>query len=280
MKISFIGAGDLGSQTAFLTTHQAVATEVVLLDIQASMAQGRALDIGHSLGAQTKIKIMGTDNYLHTASSDIVVVTAGKALVQGNYDRNLLWETNKKIVATCVQQALHYSPNAIFVIVTNPVYKLCTWLHKQQWINPNKLIGFGSSLDTLRYAYYARNPNVIAIGDHDADVIAVGATTELNAQVGQGAKQVIDLLGGHSTVFAPGIQLTQLISELTKSTPSYTVVGKLAEGEFGLQDVVVGLPCWVNNTGIIRSDISHISLTSAEQQNLQNSAAEIKLSVV
>lgn len=276
-KITFIGAGDLGSQAAFLTVQQKIAREIVLLDIDAGTAQGRAMDMEQSLGADSSIKIIGTSDYAHAVGTDIFIVTAGKALPStGGYDRQALLKDNVQILNSVFTSAYAQAPDAIFIIVTNPVYTLTTWIAQNFPVVKNKLIGFGSSLDSLRYQHYSKNPTALVVGNHGDDMVLVGDEDTVTLdQVTRAAAHIIELLGNHSTVYAPAAQITKLITAIANDTQEVIPVGKLAAGEWGINDVVIGMPCVIGREGIISAEIDNIQLTEAEKVQLQQSAENI-----
>lgn len=276
-KITFIGAGDLGSQSAFLTVQQRLAREVVLVDIDADAAQGRAVDMQQSLGADTTIKIIGTSEYADSTGTDIFIITAGKALPStGGYDRQALLKDNVQILKSVFTSAYAQAPEAIFIIVTNPVYTLTTWIAQNFPVARNKLIGFGSSLDSLRYQHYSQNSNALVIGNHGDDMVLVGdETPQTQDQVTHAAAHIIQLLGNHSTVYAPAAQITRLVNAIANDTQELIPVGKFTTGEWGINDVVLGMPCLIGRDGIISTQTENIELTSAEQVQLQASATNI-----
>lgn len=281
-KISFIGAGDVGSQVAFLVAHKRLAQSYALLDIRAEVAQGRALDILHSLGAEgNDVEITGSYDYADTKGSDVVIITAGVAGASipkdQNYSRDQLLETNLKIFSDIFPQLQEHVPDAVVIIVTNPVDVLTTWVHRNTRFVEQKIIGFGNILDTLRYQYYSGMKNALVVGEHgDSMVLLENHNERVKHDVVFSAKNIVRLLGNRSTMFAPAVAMVRLISAIVHDEKTVLPVGVMTHGEFGCSGVAIGLPCIIGKNGIERISLNNVDLSEVHRQQLHAVAQKIE----
>ncbi len=281
-KISFIGAGDVGSQVAFLAAHKGLARSLALLDIRAEVAQGRALDILHSLGSEGRdIEITGSYDYADTKDSDIVIVTAGVAGASipkdQHYSRDQLLETNLKIFSDIFPLLHEHAPEAVVVIVTNPVDILTTWVHRNTHFAEQKIIGFGNILDTLRFQYYSGTTDALVVGEHGDSMMLLGGHDErVEHEVVFSAKNIVRLLGNRSTMFAPAVAIVRLISAIVHDEKTVLPVGVMTHGEFGCSDVAIGLPCVIGKNGIERTSLDDVNLSEVHIQQLHAVAQKIE----
>lgn len=278
-KITFVGSGDIGAQSAFLTAQKRIAKEIVLVDIVKDLAMGRAIDIAHSLGADGKNhKVVGTDDYQFTDSSDVIVVSAGKAIpASGEYSRDELLQSNINIFRAIFDQLSKYNnKDAVVIIITNPVDVLTTWVHRNTEFSEHKIIGFGNMLDSLRYQHYSGLPNALVLGEHgDGMVLHKNDSAEVANEVIYGAKQVIQLLKNRSTMFAPSFCIAELVEAIALDAQKTLPVSVLTHGEYGHDKVCIGMPAVVGRKGIIEPKISELELSATELDKIKLTAEKI-----
>lgn len=271
-KVTFVGSGDIGAQSAFLTAQKKIAKEIVLIDIVKDLAMGRALDIGHSLGADgKKFKVEGTDDYQFTAGSDVVVVSAGRAIpASGEYSRDELLQSNINIFRGIFEQLSKYNDkNTIVIVITNPVDVLTTWVHRNTEFEESRIIGFGNMLDSLRYQYYSSNPSALVLGEHgDGMVLHENESVDVANEVIYGAKQIIQLLKNRSTMFAPSLCIANLVEAIATDVKKALPVSVLTHGEYGQDKVSIGMPAVIGRKGIEETKMPKLSEVELEKVKL------------
>lgn len=299
-KVTVIGAGFVGSTVAQYVAEKDLA-DVVLIDIPdlESVAQGKALDLrqaapinGHSRA------LTGTSDYANSKGSDIVVITAGIARKPG-MSRDDLVKTNANIVRTVSEKAVKQSPDAIFIVVTNPldVMTYLTWQTTK--LDPKRVIGMAGVLDSARFqAFIAMELNVavedvraMVLGGHGdlmvplprhssvngipiTDLISDDRIEALSKRTRNGGAEIVELLKSGSAYYAPGASVSQMVESILKDKNRLLPCAVYAQGQYGLKDVFVGLPAILNRQGL--KEIVEIKLTADEQAALKKSADSIK----
>ena len=299
-KVSIIGAGFTGATTAFLIATKELA-DVVLLDIAQleNPTKGKALDIFEAMPVlESDVNVIGTANYEDTANSDVVIITAGIARKPG-MSRDDLVSTNSGIVKSVTEQVVKYSPNCILVILSNPVDAMTTVAYKVSGFPKHRVIGQAGVLDTARFnTFVAQALNVsvkevhgFVIGVHGDDMVPlvrysnVGGVpldklmdkAEIDAIVKRtatGGGEITNLLGTGSAYYAPAASLYQMTEAIIKDKHRLLPSIAYLEGEFGFEDLFLGVPTVLGANGIEK--IIELDLLPEEKEALERSAASVR----
>jgi malate dehydrogenase len=297
-KITVVGAGFVGATVAQHVAEEDIA-DVVVVDIIEGMPQGKSLDLmqaaplfGHDR------KLFGTNDYADTKGSDIVVITAGIARKPG-MSRDDLLKTNASIVQNCVRETQKHSPNAIFIVVTNPldVMTYLTW--KTSKLAAKKVIGMAGVLDSARFQTFigmelkmsVRDIRAMVLGGHGDLMVPLPRYSTVNGvpitellpadkidalckRTAKGGAEIVELLKSGSAWYAPGASVAQMVGAILRDENRLLPCCVLAEGQYGLKDVYVGLPAVLNREGVSR--VVELKLTKEEQAALKKSADSIK----
>jgi malate dehydrogenase len=300
MKVTVVGAGAVGASCAEYIAIKDFASEVVILDIKEGFAEGKAMDLMQTAslnGFDTKIT-GSTNDYSKTADSDICVITSGIPRKPG-MTREELIGINAGIVKTVSSNLIEQSPNTIIIVVSNPMDTMTYLVHKTTGISKNKIIGLGGALDSARFKYRLAEALGAPISDVDGMVIgghsdkgmvplidkavrnSVKVSEFLSAermdQVVQDTKvggATLTGLLGTSAWYAPGAAVSAMVQAIACDTKKIFPCSALLEGEFGLSDLSIGVPCVLGANGIEK--IVEISLTDAEKTKLAESATGVK----
>ena len=299
MKISVIGAGNVGATCADVCARKELAQEVVLLDIKENFAEGKALDIWQTAPIDLyDSRLRGsTNDYSATANSDVVVITSGLPRKPG-MSRDDLIETNAKIVKSVTEQVVAHSPEAVIIVVSNPldVMTYCAYLTAK--VDPSKVFGMAGILDTARYrAFLATELNVspkdiqaVLMGGHGDTMVPLPRYTtvggipvtelieadKLNAIIERtkgGGGEIVKLLGT-SAWYAPGAAAAQMVEAVVRDQKRVFPVCAWLQGEYGLKDIYLGVPVVLGRKGIER--IIELDLNESEKQLLDTSAVAVK----
>lgn len=301
-KVSIIGAGNVGATAAHCIAMKNLA-DVVLVDVVEGLPQGKALDMMHMRSVENfDVSITGTSRYEETLDSDIVVITAGIARKPGMTREDLL-DVNARITASVLDEALAYSPNAIYICVTNPLDIMTSLAYRRSGIQPHRLMGMGGVLDSSRFSFAICEklgcmPNEVrawALGAHGEGMICwprhttVGGTplTELMsddeiAQVVErtvkGGAEVVAHLKTGSAYYAPGASIAQMVEAILKDTKEVMSVCAYLNGEYGIEDLYMSVPARLGKTGV--EEIVEFDVNADELQALRVSADSIRRSLV
>lgn len=300
-KVAIIGAGKVGSTLAQQVTQQNIA-DVVLLDIVEGLPQGIALDLTQARGIIGQhYHVVGTNDYVDTAGSDIVVITAGVPRRPGMSRTDLL-ETNAKIVREAAKGAIAHSPDAILIIVTNPLDVMTHLAWQVTQLPTQRVMGMAGVLDSARFqAFIAMelgttpdNVNTMVLGGHGDSMVplirycTVGGVplTELLSQdkIGelvtrtrQGGAEIVKLMQTGSAYFAPAAATCLMVNAILSNQSRLLTACTYLQGEYGLNDIFMGVPCRLGRTGV--ESVTTLDLTEAETTALHHSAEEIRASV-
>jgi malate dehydrogenase len=298
-KITVVGAGNVGATCANVCAHKELATEVVLLDIKEGVAEGKSLDMWQTAAVNMyNTKTVGsTNDYTKTANSDVVVITSGLPRKPG-MSRDDLIATNAGIVKSVTENVIKHSPDAIIIVVSNPldVMTYCAYLTAQK--ASNKVMGMAGILDTARYkAFLADETGVsvkdiqaLLLGGHGDTMVPLPRFTnvggvpvtdlvseeKLNAIVERtkkGGGELVNLMGT-SAWYAPGAAAAQMVEAIVRDQKRVFPVCAWLTGEFGLNDVYLGVPCVLGKGGIEK--IIELKLTDDEQALLEDSAVAVR----
>ncbi len=297
-KVTVVGAGNVGATTAQRIFDKGYA-DVVLVDIVEGLPQGKALDMleaGPVIGSDAYI--VGTNSYEETANSDIVVITSGVARRPG-MSRDDLLLTNMKIVTGVVEQAVKYSPNAILLVVTNPLDAMAQRAFQVSGFPKNRVVGMAGILDTARFrTFIARELNVsvesvsaYVLGGHgDTMVPVVGTTTvggvpvaklipkarldQIVQRTRDGGAEIVNLLKTGSAYYAPSAAVAQMVEAILFDKKQVLPCTAYLEGEYGINGIYVGVPVKLGARGV--EEVIQFDLTPEESAALKKSANAVR----
>jgi malate dehydrogenase len=299
-KISVVGAGFTGATTAFMLAQKELG-DIVLVDIPQAEnpTKGKALDMLEASPVQGfDVNITGTSSYEDTANSDVVIITAGIARKPG-MSRDDLVNTNAKVMRIVTEQIVKYSPESIIIVLTNPVDAMTYEVYRTSGFPKHRVIGQSGVLDTARFrTFVARELNIsvedisgFVLGGHGDDMVplvrysyAGGIPLEklipkdrldaIVARARTGGGEIVNLLGNGSAYYAPAASLVQMAEAILKDKKRILPAIAYLEGEFGYQDIYLGVPVVLGGSGIER--IIELELTEAEKVALDRSAESVK----
>lgn len=299
-KVTVVGAGNVGATCANVLAVNEVANEIVLIDIKEGLAEGKAMDIMQTaqlMGFDSVVKGV-TNDYSQTAGSDVVVITSGLPRKPG-MTREELIGVNAGIVKSVAQNILKYSPEAILVIVSNPMDPMAYLSLKTLGLPRNRVIGMGGALDSSRFKYFlsqaigcnANEVEGLVIGGHgDTTMIPlIRLATYKGIPVSQflsaekldevakstmvGGATLTGLLGT-SAWMAPGAATSYLVESIIKDQKKMIVCAAYLEGEYGMKDITIGVPVIIGKEGIER--IVELDLNADEKAKLAASEEAVR----
>ena len=299
MKVTVVGAGNVGATCANVLAHNEVANEIVLLDLKEGFAEGKALDIWETspINLYDSRTVGSTNDYSKTAGSEVVVITSGLPRKPG-MSRDDLIATNAGIVKQVTENIVKYSPDAKIVIVSNPldVMTYCAYLTAK--VDSSKVFGMAGVLDTARYrSFLAMELNVspkdiqaVLMGGHGDTMVplprytTVGGipVTELigNEKLNEiiertkfGGGEIVKLLGT-SAWYAPGAAAAQMVEAIVRDQKRVFPVCAWLQGEYGMNDIYLGVPVILGKNGIEK--IIELDLNNEEKALLEESAVAVK----
>ena len=300
MKVTVIGAGNVGASCAEYISQNEIASKVVILDIKEGFAEGKALDLyqtATTLGFNTSIKGV-TNDYSETSGSDVVVITSGVPRKPG-MTREELIGINAGIVQKVSENVLKYSPEAIIVVVSNPMDTMTYLALKATGLPKNRIIGMGGALDSSRFKTYlslalnkpANDIQGMVIGGHgDATMIPLYRLATYNGiPVSQFLKEkviqkvVADTMVGGATLtkllgtsawYAPGASVAYLVDSILNDYKKIIPCSVFLDGEYNLGDICIGVPCIIGANGV--ESIIDIELNQSEENLLSQSANKVR----
>lgn len=299
MKVTVVGAGNVGATCADVLAHREIANEIVLLDIKEGFAEGKALDIWQTspINLYDSRTVGSTNDYSKTADSDVVVITSGLPRKPG-MSRDDLIATNAGIVKTVTENVIKYSPNAVIIVVSNPldVMTYCAYLNAKT--DPKKVFGMAGILDTARYrAFLAEELNVspkdiqaVLMGGHGDTMVPLPRYTTVGGipvteMIGEeklneiiertkfGGGEIVKLLGT-SAWYAPGAAAAQMVEAIVRDQRRVFPVCAWLQGEYGMNDIYLGVPVILGKNGIEK--IIELDLNADERKLLEESAVAVK----
>ena len=299
MKITVIGAGNVGATAAQMLANKELANDIVLLDINEGVAKGKALDMYQTmpiLGSDSRIH--GTSNYADTADSSIVIITAGLARKPGMTRDDLLVKNNE-IVSACAKQAFDVSPNAFFIVVSNPLDVMTYVTLKVTGLPRERVLGQAGVLDTARYRAFIsmetgvsmRDIQCQLLGGHGdtmvplprftsvggipvTDFIGAERLNEIVERAKGGGGEIVKLLQTGSAYYAPGTAAVEMAEAIIKDQKRILPCTVMLEGEYGHNDVCVGIPVVIGKNGMER--LVELNLTADEKALFDESANHVK----
>ena len=300
MKVSVVGAGAVGASCAEYIAIKNFASEVVLVDIKEGYAEGKAMDLMQTAslnGFDTKI-VGSTNDYSKTADTDVAVITSGIPRKPG-MTREEVIGINAGIVKTVSKNLLAHSPNVIIIVVSNPMDTMAYLTHQAIGLPKNRIIGMGGALDSARFKYRLSEALECPASDVDGMVIGGHSDTGMVPLIGRAVRnsilvseflssdrmnQVVEdtkvggatltKLLGTSAWYAPGAAVSEMVRAIAQDAQKMFPCSALLEGEYGLNDISIGVPCIIGKNGIEK--IVEIELSDAEKEKLTESAVGVR----
>jgi len=300
MKVTVVGAGAVGASCAEYIAIKDFASEVVIVDIKEGFAEGKAMDLMQCAslnGFDTQIT-GSTSDYSKTAGSDVAVITSGIPRKPG-MTREELIGINAGIVKDVCSNILKHSPDAIIIVVSNPMDTMAYLAHKVTGLSRNRVIGMGGALDSARFKY--RLAEALECPQSDVDAMVIGGHSDVGMvplieKAARNSVKVSEFLSsermqevveatkvggatltgllGTSAWYAPGAAVSALVQAIAQDSQKMFPCSAILDGEYGLNDISIGVPCVLGKNGIER--IVEVSLSDAEKSKLEESAAGVK----
>lgn len=301
-KITVVGAGNVGATTVRRLAEKHLCNEIVLLDIIEGIPQGKALDIWESAPVELfDTKIIGTTNYADTSNSELVIITAGLPRKPG-MSRDDLLAANTKIVKEVTKNIADNSPQAILIVVSNPLDVMSYVALKESGFEKNRVIGMAGILDSARFRLFiAETLNVsvndvsaMVLGGHgDSMVPLIKYTTvsgiplvellpedkiiRLIERTRKGGAEIVNHLKTGSAYYAPSSAAVEMVDSIIKNRNRILPCSVWLEGEYGLNNVFCGVPVKLGKNGVEK--IIQLNLSSKELDSLKNSAEDVKRNI-
>ena len=297
-KVTIIGAGQTGATTAHWLAERELA-DLVLVDVIEGMPQGKALDLAQAMPViGSDVMVTGTNDYAGTAGSDIVVVTAGLARKPG-MSRDDLLAANTKIVRDAVEACLKNSPDAIFVILTNPLDAMSYLAMKVGGLPRERVVGQAGILDSARMRSFVaaelnvsvQNVHCYVLGGHGDDMVPLTRHSNVAGvplvdmlsperlaaivdRTRKGGGEIVGLLKTGSAYYAPAVALTQMVEAILRDRHLVVPASAYLEGEYGLKGIFFGVPVQLGRKGLEK--IIKYDLDSVEKDALAISASHVR----
>lgn len=298
-KVTVVGAGKYGSTTAQRLAEADLVDEVVLTDVIEGLPQGLALDMNQSRPlTRHRTPVLGTNDYEDTAGSDVVVITAGRPRTPGMSRLDLI-EVNAKIVGSVTAQVVKHSPEAILIVVTNPLDHMTTLAADVSGLPRHKVMGQAGMLDSARFAYFISEETgtpiseveALALGSHGdtmvpvpsqcrvsgrplTEVLDLATIDRLVERTREGGAEIVRLLGTGSAYYAPSAAAAAMVAAIIGDTGKVLPVCAWVEGEYGIRDVYLGVPARLGARGV--QEIVELDLSPSERRGLEEAAASVK----
>jgi malate dehydrogenase len=297
-RVTVVGSGNVGSALAQRLAEKNIA-DVVLLDVVEGRPQGLALDLMQARGIERHDRqIIGTNDYADTANSDVVVITAGLPRKPG-MSRDDLMLINGKIVLEVTKQAIVHSPNTIFIVVTNPLDQMTHITWKASGLPVHRVMGMAGVLDSARFQTFVAMELGVSTSDISATVLGshgdlmvplpryttvngipitelmdAGTIERLIDRTRKGGAEIVDLMKTASAFYAPASSTCVMVESILLNKCRILPVTTYLQGQYGLRDVFVGVPCRLGCQGI--ESVLELDLTDAEQLALHQSAEAVR----
>jgi malate dehydrogenase len=297
-KITVVGAGNVGATTAQRLVEKELC-DVVLVDIVEGVPQGKALDLAEAAPVEKHdAHLIGANDYEDSAGSDIVIITAGIPRKPG-MSRDDLIGTNANIVKSVTREVAARSPEAILIIVSNPLDAMCHVAYEASGFPKNRVMGMAGVLDSARFRAFismelnvsVENTHAFVLGGHGdtmvplprySTVAGIPITELMSAEriealvdrTRNGGAEIVSLLKTGSAYYAPASSAVEMAASILKDKKKILPCAALLQGEYGYQDLFIGVPVKLGTSGI--EEIIEIKLTEEEQAALDRSAAAVE----
>ncbi len=297
-KITIIGGGNVGATTAQLCAYKELG-DIVLIDRIEGLSQGKCLDILESAPLERfDSTIMGSNDYADAANSDVVVITAGRPRTPGMTRADLI-HINYEIVKSVTEQIMAVSPNAFFIITTNPLDTMCYVAKKVGGLKRERIVGMSGVLDSARMRTFIalelkvapEDVQAMVLGSHGEDMVplprcstvsGIPITTLLTAEqierINQrtidGGKEIVSLLKSGSAYYAPASSIVHMVESVIKNKERVVPCSVYLEGEYGIEGTFTGVPAKLGEKGM--EGVIEFPLTDEEHKALVRSANRVK----
>lgn len=296
-KVTIVGAGNVGATAAHIIAQEDIA-DVVLIDVAEGLPQGKALDLMHLRSIEGfEAIVVGNNEYAPAADSDIVVITAGIARKPGMTREDLL-DTNAKIMASVIDEALKVAPDAIYICVTNPLDVMTYLAYQKSGLPTNRLMGMGGVLDSARLSFAVceklgcspREVEAWALGAHGEGMVCwprfttvsgipiteLMSSDEIEAvceRTVKGGAEVVAHLKTGSAYYAPGASIARMVEAILTDSQEVMSVCAYIDGQYGIKDLYMNIPTRLGKNGV--EEIVEFDITHEERAALQASAASV-----
>ena len=298
-KVTVVGAGKYGSTTAQRLAEMDLVDEVVLTDIVEGLPQGLALDMNQSAPIQGfTTRVVGSNDYGPTAGSDVVVITAGKPRLPGMSRMDLL-DDNAKIIGDVMDGVVGTSPDAVLIVVTNPLDEMTALTHLLSGLPHEKVMGQAGMLDTARFRWFVSEElgvphgevEAITLGSHGDTMVPVPsqvrvqgkplddvadpeAIERLVKRTRDGGAEIVGLLKSGSAYYAPSAAAAEMVRAVVSDTKAVMPVCAWVEGQYGIKDVYLGVPARLGRGGV--EEVVELPLTEDERGALAEAAEAVR----
>lgn len=302
MKITVVGAGNVGATAAQRIAEKELANEVILVDIIEGVPQGKGLDMYESAPIELfDSKVLGTNGYEETAGSSLVVITAGIARKPG-MSRDDLQNTNACIVKNVTEQIVAKSPQAIIIVVSNPLDVMTYAAMKVSGFERHRVIGMAGILDTARYRSFIamelgvsiEDIQALVLGGHGDSMVPLVSYTSISGiplthfckqeaidrlikRTANGGIEIVNYLKTGSAYYAPSAAAVQMVEAIVKDKKRILPCSVYCQGEYGLNGTFTGLPVVLGKNGMEK--IIEVPLSETERAALHKSAEEVKMNI-
>lgn len=300
-KVTVVGAGHVGATTGLAIANKGLA-DIVLTDIIERMPQGKALDMMEATPLMGRdVEITGTNNYVDTQGSDIIVITAGLARKPGMSRDDLLFK-NAEIIGGVVDEVTKHSPDSIIIMVTNPLDVMAYLAYKKSGFPRERVIGMAGVLDSARFRTFIAmelgisvdNTHAFVLGGHGDSMVPLPRystvagvpITELMSEeqvnrivqrTRDGGAEIVSLLGTGSAYFAPAWSVAQMVEAILLDRKEILPCAAFLQGEYGVEDAYVGVPVQLGAGGMEK--VFEIDLSDDERNAFEDSVAKVKDSI-
>ena len=298
-KITVVGAGNVGATTAQRVAEKELARTVVMVDVAEGIPQGKGLDQWQSAPIELyDTRIVGTNGYDETKDSDIVIITAGIARKPG-MSRDDLLNTNAGIVKSVAEQVAKSSPNAILIVVSNPLDVMCYVAMKASGFPRERVLGMAGVLDTARYRGFlaesldcsVRDIQAMVLGGHGDTMVPLISYTSVSGipitqlmdkatldaivtRTRNGGAEIVKHLKTGSAYYAPSAGAVQMAEAIVNDQRRILPCAAWLQGEYGMKDLFLGVPCKLGRTGLLK--VIEVELTPDEKAALAKSAEAVR----
>jgi malate dehydrogenase len=299
MKITVVGAGNVGATCANVIAHKALANQIVLVDVKEGLAEGKALDMWQTASVNIfDTRITGvTNDYSATKDSEIIIITSGVPRGPG-MSRDDLIAINAKIVKDVTQKAIQYSPDAIIIVVSNPLDVMTYAAYKASGLHHGRVFGMAGILDAARYKSFIaealntspRDVQALLLGGHGDTMVPLPRYTSVSGipvsqlldqetidmivqKTRQGGGDIVKLIGT-SAWYAPGAAVALMVEAIVHDQHRIFSICAYVNGEYGIRNIFLGVPVKLGRKGV--EEVIEIELNEDEQQLLNDSACTVR----
>jgi malate dehydrogenase len=295
-KITVVGAGNVGATAAHWIASKELA-DVVLIDIVEGTPQGKSLDLAQSAPIDGfDVNLKGVNSYEESKDSDVIIITAGR---KPGMSRDDLLKTNADIVGKVTEEVVKYSPNAFIIVVSNPLDAMTQVAYKRSGFPKNRVLGMAGVLDSARMRCFlaealevsVENVTAFVLGGHGDTMVPLPRYStcagipvtellpkekidEIVKRTANGGAEIVGLLKTGSAFYAPSLAAVEMAEAILKDKKKILPCAVLLEGEYGINNLFVGVPCKLGKDGV--EQIIEISLTNDERAALQKSAGSVQ----